>query len=238
MRTLLVSLVVLLLLAVGADRVAEKVATDRAETRLAAEGLRDPQVEAGGFPFLLQLLDRRFDDVHVTAAALDARLGHARDLDVTARSVSWPQDGAASAASVRATGLVTYGEVLRRSGAQGVRLDQASGGRVRLRGDAEVLGQSVPVAAVGRVRAGGRSIRVVPTGFEVDGVPVDSASLLDALGARFTLTYRLRDLPEGLRVTGVTARPDGFEVVVTGHDVVAAGGQLTRRPLTKCEGWR
>ena len=71
MRTLLVTLVVLLLLAVGADRVAEKVATDRAESRLAAEGLRDPQVEAGGFPFLLQLLDRRFDDVHVTAAALD-----------------------------------------------------------------------------------------------------------------------------------------------------------------------
>jgi hypothetical protein len=186
-RTLLVTLVVLLLLAVGADRVAEKVATDRAETRLAAEGLQDPHVEARGFPVLLQLLDRRFDDVH-------------------------------------ATGLVPYDEVLRRSGANGVRLEPADGGRVRLRGDAEVLGQTVPVAAVGRVRASGRSIRVVPSGFEVDGVPVDSASLLDAVGARFTLTYRLRDLPEGLRVTGVTARPDGFEVVVTGHDVVLPAG--------------
>jgi hypothetical protein len=223
-RTLLVTLVVLLLLAVGADRVAEKVATDRAETRLAAEGLQDPRVEAGGFPFLLQLLDRRFDDVHVTASALDSRAGRARDLDVTATSVSWPQEGAARAGSVRGTGLVTYDEVLRRSGAQGVRLDQATGGRVRLRGDAEVLGQTVPVAAVARVRAGGRSIRVVPTGFEVDGAPVDSPSLLDTLGARFTITYRLRDLPAGLRVSGVTARPDGFEVVVTGHGVVLPAG--------------
>ncbi len=224
MRTLLVTLVVLLLLAVGADRVAEKVATDRAETRLVAEGLRDPQVEAGGFPFLLQLLDRRFDDVHVTAAALEAPAGRARDLEVTATSVAWPENGTASAGSVRAAGLVTYDEVLRRSGAKGVRLDPVSGGRVRLRGDAEVLGQTVPVAAVGRVRAAGRSIRVVPTVFEVDGVPVDSAALLDALGARFTLTYRLRGLPEGLRVSGVTARPDGFEVVVTGRDVVLPAG--------------
>ena len=224
MRTLLVTLVVLLLLAVGADRVAEKVATDRAETRLAAEGLHDPQVEAPGFPFLLQLLDRRFDDVHVTASALEAPAGRARDLEVTATSVSWPENGAASAGSVRATGLVPYDEVLLRSGAKGVRLELADGGRVRLRGDAEVLGQTVPVAAVGRVRAGGRSLRVVPTGFEVDGVPVDSASLLDTLGARFTLTYRLRDLPKGLRVTGVTARPDGFQVVATGHDVVLPAG--------------
>jgi hypothetical protein len=223
-RTLLVTLVVLLLLAFGADRVAEKVATDRAETRLAAEGLRDPQVEARGFPFLLQLLDRRFDDVHVTASALEAPAGRARDLEVTATSVSWPENDDASAGSVRATGLVPYDEVLRRSGATGVRLESAAGGRVRLRGEAEVLGQTVPVAAVGRVRPGGRSIRVVPSGFEIDGVPVDSASLLDALGARFTLTYRLRDLPEGLRVTGVTARPDGFEVVVTGHDVVLPAG--------------
>ena len=219
MRTLLVTLAVLLLAAVGADRVAEKVATDRAETRLAAEGLQDPQVEARGFPFLLQLLDRRFDEVHVTAAALDARSGQARDLDVTATSVSWPQQGAATVGAVRGTGMVTYDEVLRRSEAHGVRLEPASGGRVRLRGDAEVLGQTVPVAAIGKVLAGGRSIRVEPTGFEVDGVPVDSASLLDALGPRFTLVYRLRDLPEGLRVTDVSAAADGFDVVVAGHDV-------------------
>jgi hypothetical protein len=224
-RTLLVTLVVLLVLAVGADRVAEKVATDRAEARLAAEGLRDPQVESGRVPFLTQLLDRRFDDVHVTATALDSPSGKAQDLDVSMTDVSWPQGGTASAGSVRGTGLVTYDEVLRRSHAKGVRLEQASDGKVRLRGDAVVLGQSLPVAAVGKVEAAGRSLRVVPTGFEVDGAPVDSASLLDALGARFTLTYRMRELPPGLRVTDVTARPGGFEVEVTGRDVRLPTGQ-------------
>jgi hypothetical protein len=223
-RTLLVTLVVLLLAAVGADRVAEKIATDRAETRLAAEGLQDPQVEARGFPFLLQLLDRRFDDVHVTASALTAASGRARELDVTATAVSWPQRGTATAGTVRGTGVVTYDEVLRRSDAHGVRLEPASGGRVRLRGDAEVLGQTVPVAAVGKVVAGGRSLRVEPTGFEVDGAPVDSASLLAALGPRFTLVYRLRDLPEGLRVSDVSAAADGFHVVVAGQDVRLPAG--------------
>ena len=219
MRTLLVTVVVLLLVAVGADRVAERVATDRAESRLVSEGVRDPQVEAGGFPFLTQLLDRRWDEVHVTASAVSSSSGRARDLDVSATDVSWPQAGAATAGSVHGTGVVPYAEVLRRSGAHGVRLGQAADGKVRLRGAAEVLGQSLPVAAVGKVEAAGRSLRVVPTGFEVDGAPVDSTALLDALGARFTLTYRLRDLPQGVRVTDVTARPDGFEVEVTGRDV-------------------
>lgn len=224
MRTLIVAVVVLLLAAVGADRVAERVATDRAESRLAAEGLRDPQVEVTGFPFLTQLLARQFDDVRVTATALDSGSGRARDLAVTGRQVSLPT-GAVRLGSVRGSALVTYDEVVRQSGARGVRLERADAGRVRLRGDAEVLDQSVPVAAVGRVEAAGRSVRVVPTGFEVDGSPVDSASLLDALGARFTLTYRLRDLPEGLKVTDVRATADGFRLVVAGKDVsVRAGG--------------
>lgn len=225
MRALLVTLLVLLLAAVGADRVAEKVATDRAETRLVAEGLREPQVDAGGFPFLTQLLDRRFDDVRVRAASLDSGSGRAEDLDVTATAVTWPSNGDATAATVRGSGLVGYAEVVRRSGADGVTLEPAGAGKVRLRGDAEVLGQSLPVAAVGRVEAAGRSIRVVPTGFEVDGAPVDSTSLLDILGARFTLTYRLRDLPRGLRVTDVAAQQDGFRVAVAGDDVALGTGR-------------
>jgi hypothetical protein len=223
-RAFLVVVVVLLLAAVGADRVAERVATDRAETRLAAHGVQNPQVSVGGFPFLTQLAARHFDSVTMSGDAVTSSRGSARDLTVVAHDVTLPQGGHATAGSVRGAGLVTYAEVLRRSGAQDVTLSAASGGRVRMRGTATVLGQSLPVAAVGRVRAAGRSLRVVPTGFEVNGASVNSASLLDALGARFTLVYRLTGLPAGLRVDSVTATATGFRVVVTGHDVTVPTG--------------
>ena len=224
MRTVLVALVVLLLAAVGADRVAATMAGDRAETRLAAEGMRDPKVEVRGFPFLTQLLDRRFSEVHVTADELDRGSGQATDLTMTATDVSAPNDHRATLGGVTATGTVSYAEVLRRSGARDVRLEPAGQGRVRLRGTASVLGQSLPVAAVGRVHAAGRAIRVVPTGFEVDGAAVDSASLLDALRARFTLEYRLTQLPAGVRLTDVVAQQQGFRVTATGSDVTVTTG--------------
>jgi LmeA-like phospholipid-binding len=223
-RTLLVALIVLLLAAVGADVVAERIVTDRAENRLTSVGVRGAQVDVGGFPFLPQLLARHADHVHVTATALDSHAGRAQDLDVTASDVSLPSGGTATVGSVRGSGLVTYAEVIRRSGAKGVRLDRGTSGRVRLRGSAQVLGQTLPVAAVGKVEAAGRSLRVVPTGFEVAGAQVDSSALLDALGGRFTLVYRLRGLPKGLRVTDVTAETKGFRVTVTGRNVSVPTG--------------
>jgi hypothetical protein len=223
-RAFLVVVVVLLLAAVGADRVAEHVASSRAETRLAAEGVQNPQVSVGGFPFLTQLAARSFSSVTMSADAVTSSSGSAQDLSVAAHDVTLPQSGQATAGSVRGTGLVTYAEVVRRSGAQGVALSAASGDRVRMRGTATVLGQSLPVAALGRVHAAGRSLRIEPTGFEVAGKSIDSASLLDALGARFTLVYRLRDLPAGLTLDSVQATPDGFRVVVTGKDVTFPTG--------------
>jgi hypothetical protein len=223
-RAFLVVVVVLLLAAVGADRVAEKVVSDRAETRLAAHGVQNPQVSVGGFPFLTQLATRTFGSVTMSGDAVTSSSGSAQDLTVVAHDVTLPQGGHARAASVRGTGLVTYAEVLRRSGAHDVTLGAASGGRVRMRGTATVLGQSVPVAALGRVRAAGRSLHIVPTGFEVNGTSVNSTSLLDALGARFTLVYRLTSLPAGLRVDSVTATATGFRVVVTGRDVTVPTG--------------
>lgn len=223
MRTLAVVLVVLALAAVGADRVAEKVAADRAEQRLAAEGVRDPQVDVRGFPFLTQLLARRFAEVRVTGSAVAGAGGRARDIAITGRDVTLPRSGQARVAAVRASGLVPYDEVLRRSGAPGVRLEPADGGRVRLRGDARVLGRTVSVAAVGRVSARGRTIRVTPSSLEVDGTSLDGSLVAAALADRFSFTYRLRDLPDGLRLRSVTPRPAGFEVLVTGRDVTVGG---------------
>jgi hypothetical protein len=80
MRKILVLLVVLGLLGVAGDRVARKFATDEAEKRLATHGLATPTVDVAGFPFLTQLLARRFDDVRVSTPSLRIGSGRAEQL--------------------------------------------------------------------------------------------------------------------------------------------------------------
>jgi hypothetical protein len=218
-RTLLVTLLVLAAAAVGGDRVAEHVAAGRAEDRLAAHGVSDPQVDVAGFPFLTQLLSRHFGDVSMTGSAVEVNGTHADGVQVRATDVDVPASGDATAGTVRATLLVTYQEVLDRAGLRGLRMSPAGGGDVRLRGSVEVLGSTVDVTTVGTVRAHGARIEVVPQSFELaDGGSV-SGSLKTLLADRFGVSYTLRSLPDGVSVRRVAAGPDGFLVTLVGTDV-------------------
>ena len=219
MRTLLVTLIILAAAAVGADRVAERVATGKAEDRLAAHGVTDPQVDVAGFPFLTQLLTRHFDEVTMTGSAVDVNRTHAEQVHVQATDVDVPASGVATAGTVRATLLVPYQEVLDRAGLHGLQMSPAGGGDVRLRGSVSVLGNSLDVSTVGTVRAHGDRIAVVPQSFELaDGGSV-SGSLKGLLADRFGVSYTLRSLPDGVSVRRVAARPGGFVVTLVGTDV-------------------
>jgi hypothetical protein len=220
-RTFLVALLVLAGAAVAGDRVAEHLAAGEAESRLAAQGLADPHVEVGGFPFLTQLAAREFSDVRVTASSLDVEQGTARDVDVTARGVAAPSGGDVTLAEVEGRGLVTYDEVVARAGVPDLRMRPGdSPDTVRMTTTVQVLGEPVDVVATSRVRASGRTVRVTPRSFELaDGSSV-GGSLTRSLGERLTVVYPLRDLPEGVEVRGVRATAGGFEVTVRGRDVV------------------
>ena len=93
MKKLLVFVVILGLLAVVGDRVAAKLATDEAQRRLVSAGLTSPQVDVRGFPFLTQLLARRFNDVRVTTTAVRIGTGRADQVSGTARDVTVPSSG-------------------------------------------------------------------------------------------------------------------------------------------------
>jgi len=223
-RAFLVFLLVLGAAAVGADRVAEHVATDAAESRLEARGVSDPQVDVAGFPFVTQLLDRRFGEVHVTGRALELDGGRAERVSRTGLDVDAPPGGDVTVGQLRGQGLVTYDEVLARAGLDGVRIEPVRGraDRVRLISTVEVLNQPLDVAAVSRVQARGREVRVVPQRFELaDGGSVGGA-VAAQLGDRLTVTYELRELPDGLEVRSARATDQGFVVTVTGSDVVGA----------------
>lgn len=223
MRAFLVALVVLALAGVGGDRLAHRLATDEAEQRLAAEGFTGAEVDVGGFPFLTQLVSRRFDSVDVAAASVERDGLRAGDLTATATDVSAPSGGQVSAARLTGEGTVSYDEVVDRLGVPGLRLEPGADGQVRLRREVTVLGRSLDVTAVGEVRAQGRRIRVVPTGIEVAGGAV-GADIRGLLVDELTVTYPLRDLPDGVSVDSITAARDGFVVRVTGEDVTFAAG--------------
>ena len=223
MRAFVVFLLVIAGAAVAADRVAEHVAAGEAESRLAAHGLTDPTVDVGGFPFLTQLAARDFSDVRVTGSALDVSGGQAQDVSMTGRDVTAPSGGDVTVGRLDGVGLVTYDEVVARSGrSDGSMVMSGTPDRALLRGSVDVLGERVDVVADSTVRARGDRVQVTPQSFELaDGGSV-GGSLAAQLADRFTVAYRLRDLPDGIELRDVRATDDGFLVRVTGRDVVFA----------------
>jgi len=71
MRALLVVVLLLVGLAVVADRVAVGVAETRVGEQLAAEGglAGTPEVDITGFPFLTQAIGGRYDEVRISLTA-------------------------------------------------------------------------------------------------------------------------------------------------------------------------
>jgi LmeA-like phospholipid-binding len=219
MRKLLIVLVVLALLGLVGDRVARKFATDEAQRRLVAAGLRAPQVDIRGFPFLTQLLAGRFDDVQVTTRLVTIGSGRANQVSGTARDVKVPSTGPATVGRLTARGTIPYAEVLQRVHQVGLRVSSAGGGQVQLRRQVSVLGRTYAIVARGRVEADGNRLLVTPTSFELAGGGAVDQRLSDLVANRFSFSYRIRGLPEGITVDRITAAPGGFVVDASGRDV-------------------
>ncbi|MGZ4591716.1 MAG: LmeA family phospholipid-binding protein [Actinomycetes bacterium] len=232
MRKLLVFLIILAVVGVGADRIAHKYATDEAEKRLATAGLTQPKVDVGGFPFLTQLLSRRFDEVQVTTTEVRTSTGQAEQVKATARDVQVHGTTQAVIGSLTARGTISYDEVLRQAGQSGLRLRDAGGGKVELRRDVTVLGRTLSVSGRARVEPHGTRLRVVPTSFQLSGGgPVDD-QLSRLLADRFAFSYRVRGLPSGVEIRRITPGPDGFVVDVAGRNVTVSEAASTSHALS------
>lgn len=219
MRSLLVTLVVVGLLAIGGDRVAHLVATHEAEQRLAAAGFTDPSVDVPGFPFVTQLVRRRFGEVDLSTAGVTVSRGRADDLDATAHDVALSGGNRVTVGRLSAQATIGYAEVLHRVSRTGLRLRAAGNRQVELRRDVTVLGQTLAVVARGRVDARGATLRVTPTSFSLEGGGAVDARLTQTLTEQLSLHYRVRGLPAGVRIDGVTPTARGFLVQASGHDV-------------------
>lgn len=221
MRRLLVALVVLLALALAADRAgaafaARAVAQQaQAEAGLAAE----PQVDVGGFPFLTQALRGRYEQVTVRASDVPAGEVRVAAFEAVLTGVEVPLGDALSGsvtsvpvAGVRARAVVAYAELARRSGERRLAVAPAGDGRVRVTGSVQVLGRTLSAVAVSRVEVDGGALVVTAESYEVGDATAD-ALLSRALGGRLDLRVPVDGLPYGLQVTGVEVQGDGVAVL-------------------------
>jgi hypothetical protein len=212
---LFVVLLVLLALAVAADRVTVRIAqASVAEQAQTSADLRTrPVVRMRGFPFLTQAVRGRYGRIDVTAEDLDRGGVHVERLDATLHDVQVPLSDAIQGAvdaipvgSIDATALVTYADLAHRSRVVGLTIEPAEGG-VRVTGRVTVLGQSVRATALSRLSLRGDRIAVTARSLTVLGQ--STPAVVNALAGVLDLLVPVGTLPYGLHLTDLRATAEG-----------------------------
>ncbi|GAA1624360.1 LmeA family phospholipid-binding protein [Georgenia ruanii] len=214
----LLTLVLLVAVAVAADRVAAGVAERAAATEIArqVDVAGTPDVTIAGFPFLTQLAARDLDDVRVRAEGVAAEGVELGDVDIRARGVGLAQP--LTARTVRLTGTLRQPDLQRL-------VDQATGMSLTVDTGTDgvtlgttVLGQPLELLAVPEVSDGTLTLR--PAGVTLGDKAVDVGTVRALLGANLLdVGIPLGDLPLGMTLAEVTPRDDGVRVTLTGQGV-------------------
>lgn len=231
MKRLLVTLVVLAGLLAVADRVAASVASRAvADQVVASSSLASADVSIGGFPFLTQAVSGRYDSVSVVARGVAAGEVTVDRLDATLTGLEVPLSEALSGSvsevpveSVRATALVAYAELARRSGDRQLTVAPA-GDRLKVTGSVSVLGQTVTASALSSVRVERGAIVITGESFTTGGKAAPEA-ISRVLGQRLDLRIPVTGLPYGLQVSGVSVDPAGVAVTAEAGATVLVPGR-------------
>jgi hypothetical protein len=182
----------------------------------------EPDVDIHGFPFLLEAATRRLDrvDVHadsVQVANVDLAEAELRMHDVRVESTS-----SAVAETVDAEAVVPYSELAELAeevGRGSVTLSYGGApDTLAVSGTVSVLGQDFDVVAYTQVRVDESTLTLRTTRVEIDGQPA-TEQLVQAIGNQFDLTFRIPEMFDLVRLTGVEMRPDGVAVGLTGSDI-------------------
>ncbi|MFN2521994.1 MAG: DUF2993 domain-containing protein [Mycobacteriales bacterium] len=228
MKRLLVSLLVLLVVLVAADRVAVVVAGRVVAGQLQTSGDLSvrPSVSFGGFPFLTQAVRGRYSSVRVRASDVTAGGERLSAFDATLDGLRLPLSAALSGDvsqvpvdAVQARVVLSYADLQRRLRDRRLGLASGPSGLLRVTGTVRVLGRDVSAAALSSVRLSGTSVVVTAQRFEVGSATADRV-LSAALGKRLDFTVRIGKLPYGLALSAVQVTPDGLAATAAGRNRV------------------
>ncbi|MGC5050242.1 DUF2993 domain-containing protein [Micromonospora sp. DT48] len=240
-RKVLIGFVVLLLVLAGllaiADRVAASVAeraiADEVRQQVAEQGAQSapPEVEVGGFPFLTQVLDGRYERISIKLRDVSASVqGDAvalPSLDVDARNVRASLDtlrtgqGEVVAETVNGTGTVSYQSLAALLDREGLTLGERDG-RLAVTAPVDILGQQLTVTGTADIVVGEQG--EVALKFEeltAEGLPdVPLArTLVNNFARSISVDVPLPELPFQLTVREVRPQPQGLTVTADARDV-------------------
>lgn len=223
MRTVLWTLLVLTLVGVGLDRGADWYAEREVAARLASS--QDlptaPDVDIAGFPFLTQVLDRRFGEVSATSDDLtvgsgESELRLARVL-ATFTDVTTDRDFSRFRATRgRVVATISYGELGRLTG-----LDVTYVGDGRVRGGREVTiaGETFDPGVTVQPRLTDGVVSFVDAAAEGSLPPAVTA----VVSAAFDVDLPVDGLPFDVRPESLSAGKGGLRLVLVGRDLSYAG---------------
>jgi len=237
---LAITLIVLLGLAVAADRVAANAAADRIRTEVVAElderGVQpaSTDVTVGGFPFLFQVADGHYEKITIDMREVDIRGTTLPSLLVVAHDVDADTadliDGNATVMADRVTGTavidwVTLASLVdyARLGLTGVTFGPSDGG-VQVRGTAQFAGLQVPMSATAdlSVDAGVVQVRLRDVRVEDASLSGVAQAQLEAFAQRLSVDIRIPPLPFRLSIDDVRPEEPGLSITATARAVPLA----------------
>jgi len=240
-RKVLITLVVLLLvlggLIVVTDRiavgVAERAIADQVRQEIAKQGAQSstPEVEVGGFPFLTQVLDGRYERISIVLR--DVRGSVRGDavalpkLDVDARNVRASLDtirsgqGDVVAETVDGTGTISYDSLAKLLDRPGLTLGEQNG-RLAVTAPVDILGQGLTVTGTADITVGKEGqVALRFNDLTAEGLPnlPLARTLLSNYARSISIDVPLPELPFQLAVREVRPLPEGLAVTADARNV-------------------
>jgi DUF2993 family protein len=235
-KFLSISAVVLVVAVLGADRgaklAAERVAAGRLQTALSTS--QRPTVDLGGFPFLPDLISRKFS--HITVDLVGASGGKVSIAHIHADlyGVSRQGDGI-RADEISGYGNITYDALTK--AATPLQVGFGGNGLIQITTTVTVLGRELSASASGRPRIEGNTLIIKPER-AATSVTGDAGG---AAAAVPEVRVALRNLPPNLKVKELVpidpkVNADGVDFTFSGSNVVlsaahsSAGGASPAAP--------
>ncbi|MGK5743078.1 LmeA family phospholipid-binding protein [Micromonospora sp. URMC 103] len=240
-RRALVVLVVLLLLLAGILVVADRVAVGVAERAIADQVRQEvakqsassapPEVEVGGFPFLTQVLDGRYERISIVLREVRGSVeGDAISLprlDVDAHDVRASLDtlrtrqGEVVADTVNGTATIDYGSLAALLDRPGLKLSE-QGGKLAVTAPVDILGQQLTVTGTADVTVSEQGkVGLRFNDLNAEGLPnlPLARTLLNNYARSISVDVPLPELPFQLTVRKVQPLPEGLTVTADARNV-------------------
>ncbi|GIJ75698.1 Protein of unknown function [Micromonospora phaseoli] len=240
-RKVLIGFVVLLIVLAGliaiADRVAANVAertiADEVRQQVAQQGAQSspPEVEVGGFPFLTQVLDGRYERISIrlrdVQGSVQGGVVALPSLDVDARNVRASLDtlrtgqGDVVAETVNGTGTISYQSLTALLDREGLTLGERDG-QLAVTAPVDILGQRLTVTGTADIVVGEQGqVALQFDDLDAEGLPnlPLARTLVNNFARSISVDVPLPELPFQLTVREVRPQPQGLTVTADARDV-------------------